>query len=279
MTDTIQGGGGDTLAGGGAAPTWTDGLAPEQAELVKGKGWQSPAEALTSYAQLEKLVGSDKIAVPGKDADDAVWNEIYGRLGRPDEPGKYELKKPEDAATLSYDDATADWFRGAAHKAGLNPRQAGTLHDAFVELQRKRLEADIAEVQKKDAERMAAFETKHGAQAAAKKEQALMAMKALGGEEFAQFLNESGLGTDPRMIETFVGIAEKIGEDGLKGSGAGLGLAMSKQDAETEYNKIRREAIADAKHPLMDAQHPEHKAVVDRVGQLFKIMFPEQAAA
>lgn len=274
------GAGNDTMqGGGGAAPAWTDGLAPELGELVKTKGWKNPGEALTSYAALEKIIPADKIVVPAADADAKAWDEVYGKLGRPEAPDKYELKLPADAKEIGYDDKLAGWFRSAAHKTGLSTRQAAAMHDEFTALQRQQVTDAVARIETDRKAAMAALDTKWGAQAAAKKEASKMAMKALGGEEFARYLDATGLGDDPQMIATFANIADKIGEDGLKGDGAKLGLSISRQEAEAEIKKIRGEAMSNPKHPLMDKLHPEHQALVDRIDQLSKIAFPEPAAA
>lgn len=265
--------------GGGAAPAWTDGLAPELTQLVTTKGWKNPGEALASYAGLEKLVGSDKIAVPGKDADEAAWNGVYDALGRPKDSKGYEFKAPDDAATIAYDPKLADWFRGAAHQAGLNPRQAAQFHDRFVEMRREEVKAAVAQIETDRAAAMKALETKWGPQFAARKERALMAMKALGSPELAAYYNATGAGDNPVVIEHYDALYERIGEDALKGSGAGLGLTMSQQEAEAEIKKIRGAATTDPKHPLMDRLHPEHQALVERIDRLSKIAYPEPKAA
>lgn len=270
---------GNAGQGGGTPPVWTDGLAPELGELVKTKGWKNPGEALTSYAALEKIIPADKVVVPAADADPKAWDEVYGKLGRPEAPDKYELKLPADAKEIGYDDKLAGWFRSAAHKTGLNTRQAAAMHDEFTALQRQQVTEAVAKIETDRKAAMAALDTKWGAQAAAKKEASKMAMKALGGEEFARYLDATGLGDDPQMIATFANIAEKIGEDGLKGDGAKLGLSLSQKEAEAEIKKIRGEAMTNPKHALMDKLHPEHQALVDRIDQLSKIAYPEQAAA
>lgn len=252
---------------------WTEGLQPEQLQIVTEKGWKGPGDALKSYAELEKLVGTDRFSVPGKDATDDDWGKIYDAFGRPKDPAGYEFKSPDDAQQIDYDAKLADWFRHAAHRTGMSARQAAAFHDQFVEMRRNEVKAAIEKVKADDAAMMAAFEAKHGDKAAARKEMALMAMKALGSPEFAEYLTKSGLGTDPRMIDTFASIAEKIGEDALKGDGRGLGIgSMTKEEAQAALTKLRAEVASNPKHPLMDKLHPDHPAAVNQWEQIHKAL-------
>ena len=73
-----------------------------------------------SYVNAQSMIGADKIAIPGKHATDDDWGEVYRRLGRPDSPEGYELvnEMPEGAEAS---DDMLNWFRNAAHEAGLTP--------------------------------------------------------------------------------------------------------------------------------------------------------------
>lgn len=100
-------------------------------KLLAGKGWKSPAEALTSYAGLEAMIGANRLAVPGKDAKPEDWDAFFAKAGRPEKADGYQFTKPEGFE--GYDDAFAGTFREVAHKAGLLPQQAAALHDWWVE--------------------------------------------------------------------------------------------------------------------------------------------------
>jgi hypothetical protein len=109
-----------------SAPEWTQGYEPDVAEWVARKNYKSPAELAKGFLNLEKSWGSEKsrsIAVPTDD-NDAAWSEVFKRLGRPDAPEGYGIKAPEGD-----DGAMAKALGEVFHRAGLNPRQAGLLHD------------------------------------------------------------------------------------------------------------------------------------------------------
>lgn len=126
----------DANAGGGStgnATDWVAGLAAENRTLVEAKKWGSADDAIKSYRELETHA-SKALTVPGENATADDWNKLYGKLGRPDTADKYELKV--DRATLPadmpYDETMSVEFRNWAHEAGLNTRQAQTLHDKYV---------------------------------------------------------------------------------------------------------------------------------------------------
>lgn len=104
---------------GGDAP-WYGSV---QDETLKGyaanKGWKTPQEALESYRNLEKLVGSEKLPMP-KDAEDKEgWDRLYKKLGRPDNAAEYNLPVPEGA-----DKAFATEASKKFHELGLTATQA-----------------------------------------------------------------------------------------------------------------------------------------------------------
>lgn len=109
---------------GGGEPNPNDfmsGLSDDHKTLIKNKGWgEEPGEvlnkALTSYGELQKAFSSrDSSSSAPKDASEYTFNE--------------PTDLPEG---LPYDKSFADWFRGAAHAAGLPADKASAVHDAFV---------------------------------------------------------------------------------------------------------------------------------------------------
>ena len=48
------------------------------------KGWRGPADMLTSYRALEKMLGSEKLPLPRDEQDRDGYERVYKALGRPD---------------------------------------------------------------------------------------------------------------------------------------------------------------------------------------------------
>lgn len=134
----------------GSGTDWVAGLATaENRTTVEAKGWKTVDDALTGYRNLEAHA-SKALTVPGENATADDWNKFYGKLGRPETADKYEIKVDRSTlpADMPYDEATAVEFRNWAHEAGLNSRQAQTLHDKYVGNFAKAFTDNTATVQK-----------------------------------------------------------------------------------------------------------------------------------
>ena len=90
--------------------------------LVNDRQWKTPADLLKSYTNLEKLTGvpADKLIRLPKDNDQAAWNEVYTKLGRPESADKYVIPVP-DGQPKDFANEASKWF----HEAGL-PQSAVT---------------------------------------------------------------------------------------------------------------------------------------------------------
>ena len=113
-------------AGGESAPVadgWVSSLPESVRGVVLNKGWKAPEDAITSYANLEKLLGADKagrgVVLPKDDAGADEWGQFWNRLGRPEAADQYNIPLP-DGDDGGFAKQAATWF----HEAGLTQRQA-----------------------------------------------------------------------------------------------------------------------------------------------------------
>lgn len=111
---------------------------PEIDSLVRTKAWANPRDAVTAYASLEKLIGTERLAIPKDASDTANWDKVYNRLGRPEKPDGYKIAMPTSYSVPDPKDATktievpiniggtgfADKFAAQAHRLGLSKAQA-----------------------------------------------------------------------------------------------------------------------------------------------------------
>lgn len=251
----------------GNAADWSAGLDDDSKALVTAKGWRGPEDALRSYAHLERLMGAEKIAVPGADAPRESWDAVYARLGRPAKPEDYAFDKPEGSA--SYSDELAAGFRKAAHAAGLSARQASALHDFYLEQANGRLAAE-AEAADASAEELAAdLRRKWGPYYDEKLGLARRAARAFAAEDSLDALEASI--EAPALMSLFARIGEAMGEDRLAGDGSGN--FARPDDARSEIARIESQ-MTDPRSALMDRAHPEHETVIRRRDALYRLAFP-----
>lgn len=234
--------------------------APAYEPMLTAKGWKSPAEALEGYANLEKLVGTDKIALPGKDAKPEEWEAVFNKLGRPEKPDGYQFQKPEGFE--GYDDAFAGTFRGAAHAAGLSAKQAAALHDWWVGAAKggatQQAEAEAARV----AEVAKTMDTEWGAAKAEKRELAKRAAKALGATDDGLEAIEKGLGNFAAM-KLLAAYGETLKEAPLDGKGSGVGTPA---EAQAEMARLRGDP--EFNKAWTDRSHAGHAEAVRRMTAL-----------
>lgn len=130
------------------------GLSEGTRSWVETKGYKSHEDIAKAAQNAESKIGS-MISAPAPDATPDEWNKFYSKLGRPESPDKYEFKRPEGLPPeLPYSDDLAKAAKPWMHEAGLNPKQAQTVHDRFVGFMAEQQQAQKAKL-------AAAVETTH----------------------------------------------------------------------------------------------------------------------
>jgi hypothetical protein len=117
---------------GAATDPFTGLASPENRELVKNKGWTGLDPILASYRELESKIGK-ALVPPAPDAPPEVRDAFFEKLGRPKTPAEYKFERPATVPeSFPYDANDAALIANLAHAAGLDPRQAGLVHDGLV---------------------------------------------------------------------------------------------------------------------------------------------------
>ena len=243
MSDTataaLMGDNGGT-ASAGAAPAsapagntgvWSASFDEGTQAYVSAKGWQSPADLLTSYRNLEKFAGGSKnlLELPGADADASAWDQVYNRLGRPESPDQYGLQVPEGASP-----ELTEWFKGTAHKLGLTAKQAQSLFQEWNGMSGSLQEKMQAQMAQESERAIGSLKQEWGQQFDTMVDSGKRAVRALGFDEGRLADLENKLGT-AETLKLFATLGQKMGEDSFaggerSGSGAfGLTPAAAKQ--------------------------------------------------
>lgn len=236
---TGTGAAGSAGAAGTQPNAWNAGFDEETSAYVQNKGWQSPADILSSYRNLEKFAGGSKnlIELPGVDADEAALNNFFNKLGRPEAPDKYGLKAPEGA-----DPELVNWFKANAHKAGLTEKQAASLFDAWNGMSSERMQAMQQQMREQSEREITELKKEWGQGYDAQIDAGRRAAAALGYDEAKLGAIEDKLGT-AEMLRLFATLGSKMGEDSFEGgerTGASFGLtpaAAKQQIADLKMDK------------------------------------------
>ena len=240
--------------------SWLDGLEDQYKSNPLINKWESLNDFAKTHLNAQKLIGADKVAIPGKAATDEEWQSVYQRLGAPEDPNQYEVEQ-----TDVFDEASFTAFKNKAYEIGLSNKQAKEIAGLYQDqintgreaLNQRAEEARFSGEQELRQEFGQNFEQKlTQAQAAAR--------TVMGDTEiFDQIQLADGrvLGDHPAIIRTFSRMAEMLGEDGLVG--APTDVVMSSQDAKQLISEHMRPNT-----PYTIAGHPEHDMAVAEVLRL-----------
>jgi len=225
------------------------------------RSFTNPADLAKSYVHAQRMIGADKVALPGNSATDDEWRAIYQKLGAPDDPQKYQFSESPQVL----DESAIGEFRNAAFEAGLNNRQAETVA--------KFMDTTLQGAQAKFEQQ--AEELRYGGEQELRKEwgQAFdqrveLAYKAaidtLGSADLLDEIKLADgrmLGDHPAIVRMFAKIAEQIGEDNLVGDTTEM--VMTPAEASQRISDMTRRGT-----PYWDKMHPEHDQYVQEVLRL-----------
>jgi len=239
---------------------WLDGLDEAYRQNPLINKWGSLNDFAKTHLNAQKLIGADKVAIPGKAATDEEWQSLYQRLGAPEDPNQYEVEQ-----TDVFDEASFTAFRNKAYEIGLSNKQAQEIAGLYQDqiatgreaLNQRAEEARFSGEQELRKEFGQNFEQRlTQAQAAAR---TVMGDTAIFDE--IQLADGRSLGDHPAIIRTFSRMAEMLGEDGLVGEPTDV--VMSSQDAKQLISEHMRPNT-----PYTIAGHPEHDMAVAEVLRL-----------
>jgi len=239
------------------------------------KNFNDVGSLAKSYVHAQRMVGADKIPLPGNNSTDDDWSRVYDKLGRPADIKDYDVSLPE-----IFED---DGFRKSIHAAGLNQKQAASVAQFMqsqTEAANEKLNA-YQEQAKLDTE--AELKAKYGktfedaikrAQATAKYFLGSKGDAASEDNIFGNYRLADGrmLGDLPELIVLLESVSHELAEDDLK-LDSSTESAMTPQDAQDEIDQLQ----ADRKNgAYWNKHHPEHDKAVARVQELFAYVHPEE---
>tara|TARA_R100000808_G_scaffold6466_1_gene19222 strand:+ start:258 stop:1103 length:846 start_codon:yes stop_codon:yes gene_type:complete len=217
-----------------------------------------------SYVNAQRMVGADKIAIPGNHGTDEEWDQVYTKLGRPDAPEGYELEMNNVPDGMAANPELIGWFQNTAHKVGLTPKQAQTLADEYNVMagQAEQSPDDAAiEAEAREQEGIRELQREYGKAFDNKVNIAKAVLQEHGGDGLLELTLSDGrpLGSHPDLVRTFANIGDmmrsRLGEDSIKAPKSDG--SITPDDAQRELAKIEAPG-----GPYWDRNHPGHSAAV-----------------
>lgn len=260
--EAIQDTGSQEAVAAEAAPvSFLESLPEELRNEPSLRTFTDPSALAKSYVNAQRMIGADKVAIPGKSATFDEWREVYTKLGAPTQAGAYEFSKSD----IAIGDETVSALREAAYSAGLSNAQAEQMM-GFVRNTVQGMQGAYDEMAEKSRyEGEQELRQEYGQAFEQKLEMArLAATQLLGGTEiFDEITLSDGrmLGDHPAIVRMFSNLASQIGEDNLEG--APTEMVMTPQEASRQIAEMTRRD-----GPYFDRMHPEHSNYVEEVLRL-----------
>ena len=222
------------------------------------KNFTNPGDLAKSFIHAQRMVGMDKIPVPGKHSTEDDWQVIYDRLGRPSDPNEYAFEN----SSFQADDPGVAEFKKVAHAAGLNPSQANKIMQFYDGLQQSSAETVTANEQKVREESEQELRKDFGLAFDRKVQQADDVFKKFFPNEMkdVKLANGNLLGNDPVFIKALAKLADNFSEDSMQSEND---LTLTPDDAQKEIDKLMSPGT-----PYWDKKHPGHQAAVEEVAML-----------
>jgi hypothetical protein len=245
---------------------WLGDDAPEDLRgYVQNKGWKHPREVLEGYRNLEKVVGTARLAMPKDENDVEGYNKVYDALGRPKSAAEYKLPVPEGA-----DPAFAKAASEVFHKAGVTSKQASAVatwwNEQMGNAQKAAEEKYLAE---SDAA-MQKLEATWGSAYQERMETTKRAVRQFGIDATTADAMERALGTE-KFMDFMWRVGHAISEHGagagLEQPGTGSG-ALTPEQAKAEIARLKGDREWAKKYANGGAEESR------RMQQLHKWAFP-----
>jgi len=262
--------GGAGAAAAGAGEDWRTGMEPDVVNHPSMANFKNPGDLAKSWVNAQKLIGADKIPVPGKDATPEEWGLVYDRLGRPGNSEGYvlpEVKMPEGFPEA--DPQLVGGFKAQCHELGILPGQAAKLYEWFQGTQAQSYTGMMTERQTGIANAETALKNEWGKAYEPNLVKAQAVLKQFGDENISAMLENTGLGNDPNLIKFLANIGKNFGEDGLTGRASNF--TKSPDEAKAEINSV----LADKAGAYFNKENPEHNMMVKKMADLHAQAYPE----
>ncbi len=245
-----------------AGPDWLTGASEDTMALAIGKGWKDAGAVVESYRNLERFSkgAKDVVGIPDFDNAEAA-GAFYNKLGRPEAVDGYDFTEVNNPGPA------LDWFKEAAHGAGLTQRQALALSKGFSEYETNQ-NTQTTETQAADYTKgVDVLRKEFGAGFDKQVELSKRGWAGQGVDSESMTFLEQKLGVEA-AVHLGIALAQGKGEDtfiGTEGSSGGFG-AMTPVQARQKIGEL----MADTQFldVYQKQKGPAHTAAVEKMRQL-----------
>lgn len=217
-----------------------------------------------SFVSGQKMIGKNKITLPGENASEEELNAFYSALGRPESADKYSYEGVTLPEGITLNDDSVKAFREFCFANGLSQN---TFEKAIAwEIQRAdtaQREA-IAAHNREYEETMSKLQQQYGSNLPARIAQVDKALTTFG---IRDLFVDRGLTNNYQIFEALANIGASISESRLKDGSTPPAFVSPRQQIDEIY--------ADRNNPIYHIDHPGHDKAVAEVKRLMALL-PQQ---
>jgi hypothetical protein len=219
-----------------------------------------------SFINAQKMVGANKLVKPDKFGSEDDWSTFYKQaLDIPESLEMYELEVPKESA---FEDGFISQLKEFAYNNNFAPRQMNGLVNWLNDVNQKAIAKQQEDYEAQRTVELDGLKKEWGEAFQKRLTLAKSALREFGDDQVFEWLEQTGLGDDTRLIKLLAAMGETLKEDKIIEDVDSS--ARTPKELEKEVNTI----LSDFNHPYHVRNHPNHKAAVEEVQRLFSQMHP-----
>jgi hypothetical protein len=226
-----------------------------------------------SYINAQKMVGADKIVLPGAEASEDEMNEFYNRLGRPE---KYEFDKVELPDGFEHSEPMDNAMKQLMHETGLTNAQANKLYTGYLQYLGNEYNEAVGQNDQMRSEWHTQLKKDLGKAFDESVDLSQRAAKELGGEELLKWFDETGQGDNPMFVKLFAKVGKMMSEAGAE-PGEVRSFEMTPDSAQQEIARLQRDP--NFMNQYTDKEAQGHAEAIKKMEYLFSYAYPDSEEA
>jgi len=231
-----------------------------------------------SYANLEKLLGHEKVPIPKGPDDVEGWTRYSKALGIPDKASGYSLPDPALPETLKNAAINKERFAEVVHAHKLTPSQAEGLWKSYNEINMDLYNRHVEGQKKNIADMVTRLKGEWGDTYDTNVELGQMVINKFSSDQEMNDYITAVLSQDPRGVKFLAKIGDQFAENKV-GEFQMKRFSLAPDEAQSEIDK----ATADLDGPYMNHSgkfsEREHQAAMDRINHLRALIIKSRGQA
>ena len=209
-----------------------------------------------------RMIGKDKIVIPGENATDEERSEYYTKLGRPQDETGYELNPPEDAPE-GWDTSMSEGWKKFMFENNVPKNIAEKSWDYVQKLSIDGYNNQVSTYTDRIEREMSNLKKDLGTAYDDKMNLVKQVVLKFGGQETLDWVNKSNLNNESTALKLLINIGEAISDDKLLPS-----VRPSKGETRLELKSKLNDMMS--KPGWGKKNHPDHETLMNEADRIHR---------